>query len=314
MITLPVTVTGDHWINPQQVHLALSVSDPNETVVLDLCAEGPSLHSLGLVDLVIEHCEQTGRNPNTIYLSRWSNPVESTPFQLANRSSVSHFYWGAKRYWPNKAIPCQQGHLFGMFVGRPTLPRLALLRYLASTGNSLLSMMQGGQIPDAANGINLDYKKFGPSTDLLEWYTKCGLQSIDGSCIRDQYQLDKNTNQSLLSHYHRFHVEIVSESYIYGDTFFPTEKTVRPLAAGKPVIVMGPKHFLHRLREQGFRTWNDCWDETYDELEGPARLEAIKDVIQQLTSCTTNGHDFMIHADHNRENLSRLIEKHQPGT
>ena len=313
MITIPVTVTGDHWLNVEQVKTSLALSDPKETLVLDICAEGPSLSRLGVIDTVLTHCEQTQRDPKTVYISRWSNPVEHTPFQRTHRSDISHFYWGSDRYWPDKAIACEQDNTWGFFMGRPTIPRLLLLQMLADGRDSVLSRMLGGAVP-RSQGVNLDVAEFGDRPDLVAWYAACDLASLDGATIRDQYNAEKNTNRSLLDHYHRFHVELVAESYIYGETFFPTEKTVRPLAAGKPIIVMGPRHFLRRLKQQGFRTWSDLWDESYDELEGAARLEAIQQVIAHVRR---SRRDILpgvtLHAEHNREVLSRINQKHRPG-
>jgi len=313
MITIPITVTGDHWLNPEQVKTSLALSDPKETLVLDICAEGPSLSRLGVIDAVLKHCAQVERDPKTVWISRWSNPVESIPFQRTHRSDVSHFYWGSDRYWPAEPISCDHGALWGFFMGRPTIPRLLLSQTLIATGDALLSKMQGGSVPNA-RGVDLDREEFGDQPELTTWYATCGISSLDGSTIRDQYNAEKNTNLSLLDHYHRFHIEIVAESYIYGDTFFPTEKTVRPMAAGKPMIVMGPRHFLQRLRDQGFRTWRDLWDESYDELEGAARLSKIQALIVDLAQ--QRDHvlpDLWLHSEHNRTTLSTLIDKHRPG-
>ena len=312
MITIPVAVTGDHWLNPKQVKTSLALSDPHETLMLDICAEGPSLWRLGLIDMVLAHCEKTQRDIKTVYISRWSNPVESIPFQRAGRADVSHFYWGSDRYWPAEPISCGQGALWGFFMGRPTIPRLLLSQTLIATGDALLSKMQGGLVPNA-QGVDLDREEFGDLPELATWYATCDIPSLDGATIRDQYNAEKNTNQSLLDHYHRFHVELVAESYIYGETFFPTEKTVRPMAAGKPIIVMGPRHFLQRLRDQGFRTWGDLWDESYDKLEGVQRLSMIKAVIDDVQQRRADIlHYLQQHNEHNRTVLSALVEKHRP--
>jgi hypothetical protein len=199
-------------------------------------------------------------------------------------------------------------------MGRPTIPRLRLLQYIFNTGDALLSRMQGGKTPDADQCIDLDSQEFGRCPDLASWYDTCGIASLDGAGIRDQYRSDRNTNLALMAWYDQFHIEIVAESYIYGETFFPTEKTVRPISAGKPMIVMGPKYFLRRLRDQGFRTWSDIWDESYDDLEGPARLSRI----QILMSDLQHQRDKIIsvcqrHAEHNRAALAELVQKYRPG-
>ncbi len=314
MITVPITVTGDHWLNPEEVRMALALSDPRETVVLDICAEGPSLWRLGVIDTIMSHCKSRDRDPETVYISHWSNPVESVPFQRVDRSDVSHFYWQSDRYWPPACVPCDQGHLWGFFMGRPTLPRLILLQRLFQTEDALISCMLGGKIPDSSQGVDIDSQEFGVRPDLASWYQDCNIPSLDGASIRDQYLPDQNTNLSIMAWYDRFHIEIVTESYIYGDTFFPTEKTVRPMSAGKPIIVMGPRFFLRRLQSQGFKTWADVWDESYDDLEGAARLakiEAIIADIQQrrneiISTC-------MKHAEHNRTTLAQLVQRHRPG-
>jgi len=313
MITIPVTVTGDHWLNPEKVLTSLTLSDPRKTLVLDICAEGPSLWRLGLIDMLLKHCEDVRRDPNTVYISRWSNPIETLPFQRTHRSDISHFYWGSDRYWPSEIMFCTQGRLWGFFMGRPTIPRLLLLQFLSTNSDVLLSRMTGGVVPDTC-GINLDLAEFGNRADLAEWYLGCNIASLDGASIRDQYNAEKNTNQSLLTYYHQFHIEIVTESYLYGETFFPTEKTVRPLAAGKPIIVMGPRQFLRRLREQGFRTWSDLWDESYDDLEGLARLTKIQTVIGEVQRQRDQVLPYLAqHAEHNRSKLAELVRKHRPG-
>ena len=210
MITIPVTVTGDHWLNPEQVKTSLALSDPYESLVFDFCAEGPSLWRLGVIDTVLAHCEQNHRDPKTVYISRWSNPVESIPFQRAGRSDISHFYWGSDRYWPPAVVPCQHGVLWAFFMGRPTVPRLIILHHLARAGDVLLSRMLGGSVPKADQGVDVDSQEFGQRPDLESWYHACDIPSLDGACIRDQYRTDRNTNLSLMSWYDRFHIEIVA--------------------------------------------------------------------------------------------------------
>lgn len=86
------------------------------------------------------------------------------------------------------------------------------------------------------------------------------------------------------------------------------------MSAGKPMIVMGPRHFLRRLRDQGFQTWADIWDETYDDFEGPERMAQIQTVIRDVQQRRDEIiPTVMRHAEHNRAVLTRLIDKHRPG-
>jgi len=106
-----------------------------------------------------------------------------------------------------------------------------------------------------------------------------------------------------LEHYDQFVTELVAETYTIGNTFFPTEKTLRPVMAARPILVYGPKYFLSRLRDLGFETYSTCWDESYDELEGPARWQAIKKLILQIEVTDV----AWAIAYRNRQHLKRMI-------
>ena len=50
----------------------------------------------------------------------------------------------------------------------------------------------------------------------------------------------------------------------------------------KPMIVMASKNYLAYLRQLGFRTFADFWDEDYDGYEGADRYVRILDLIDSL--------------------------------
>ena len=79
--------------------------------------------------------------------------------------------------------------------------------------------------------------------------------------------------------YKNFLIDIVAETFTTGDCFFITEKTVRPMLLKKPMIVMGSQDCLNYLRQMGFRTFGDFWDETYDGYKGRERYLRILDLL-----------------------------------
>jgi len=83
--------------------------------------------------------------------------------------------------------------------------------------------------------------------------------------------------------YKHFLIDIVAETFTSGDCFFVTEKTVRPMLLKKPFIVMGSKDYLCYLRQLGFRTFHDFWDEEYDGYEGRERYLRILQLIDNLS-------------------------------
>jgi hypothetical protein len=130
----------------------------------------------------------------------------------------------------------------------------------------------------------------GQEQDVIDWFATQKFSSLDGRTVRDQFGDPNNHfihNQSLLKHYHKFNIELVCESYTLGQTFFPTEKTVRPIAGTKPWIIYAAPGFIQQLKCMGFRSFDSVWDESYDQLEGPDRWSAMKKVIQNLVNLDT---------------------------
>ena len=82
--------------------------------------------------------------------------------------------------------------------------------------------------------------------------------------------------------YHNFFVEIVVETYFTGSTFFPTEKTWRPILLKTPFIVQGPQDYLSNLKKLGFQTFDKWWDEGYSEDPADHQIVEIQKVIDTI--------------------------------
>lgn len=283
-----IQVCGDHWLNTDPAQQQLDqISDPDIPLLLRVNSEGPSLGALGVIDMVMRHCQRTGRDPTKIMVQSWLNEVEIAPFQKIGRFLYSHFFWMSRRYWQHDPQPNTQEHRFGLFVGRRTLPRRVIMHHMwhQYRDTSLLSVMRD-PIAMPAWGVDLDLARSWHSNqdhqEFDAWWQSPPVDSIDSMSVGAQYQADQNTNLSVLGHYHRFGLELVCESYCRGETFFVTEKTVRPMVGMKPMIVYGPRRYLERLRNHGFRTWQELWSENYDRYEGPERWEVIKILLESL--------------------------------
>jgi len=232
---------------------------------------------------------------------------------------MSHFFWLCEKYITDIQAATHE-RKFGLFVGRRTASRMRMLwdMWQHHQTRCLFSLMPSivrfdpCQIPV---GINLDtMSDWIPEADkeeFLSWCLDPPIKSIDGHRVQDQYCPEQNTNRDLLKHYHRFDIEIVIETYTRGDCFMPTEKTVRPLSAGKPVLIYGPKNFLSRLKDIGFQTYNDYWDESYDLLEGPERWNAMLGIINNLALADLSTSIDNIR-EHNRYRVRDIMDKHRP--
>jgi len=84
-------------------------------------------------------------------------------------------------------------------------------------------------------------------------------------------------------------ISVVGETIANNNCFFVTEKTAKPLMAGRPFIMLGGQHYLKRLRSLGFSTFNPVIDESYDEIADEKErmvaafksFKALKELDQQ---------------------------------
>lgn len=78
-------------------------------------------------------------------------------------------------------------------------------------------------------------------------------------------------------------VYVPTETVYFGRRTHLTEKTFKAIALEMPFILMAPAGSLEYLREYGFQTFHDIWDESYDqETDDIKRVEKVIDVLTQL--------------------------------
>lgn len=81
----------------------------------------------------------------------------------------------------------------------------------------------------------------------------------------------------------RCFIEIVSETSYTKNLIGFTEKTFKPFLSKKPFILVGAAGSLEKLKQLGYKTFGDFWDESYDTIECPVeRIRAIGKLILDL--------------------------------
>jgi len=79
-------------------------------------------------------------------------------------------------------------------------------------------------------------------------------------------------------------LHIVSET-VWQDKIHFTEKIFKPIVLHQPFVVLQAPGSLQYLRDYGFKTFGDWWDESYDLIQDPdERLSAIADIINWIPS------------------------------
>jgi hypothetical protein len=82
-------------------------------------------------------------------------------------------------------------------------------------------------------------------------------------------------------------VSIITETNFELSELTATEKTWKPAKEKHPFIMVGAAGALRTLREFGFQTFDEFWDESYDDIEDPRqRLYKIVQVCKEIGSWT----------------------------
>lgn len=97
---------------------------------------------------------------------------------------------------------------------------------------------------------------------------------------------NSHTN-GLHSVYQNCFVDVVNETRFAQPTANFSEKVFQAMQYQKPFIVVAPPKTLEYIKSLGFRTFNDFWDESYDdELDHGERLAKIFDLITEISNMT----------------------------
>jgi hypothetical protein len=313
---IEIRVAGDRWMNPDEVAQQIQNCRGEHSLLFTVNSEGPSFYALGIIDVITKNITEIGIPPDQVWIDGWHNMKETIPFKRVYQPKISHFFWMSDSYRHATRLPFADSWPMAFFVGRLTFERSVMLWDVSQRWPSqvLISLMrQSGQLDFSLEHVTTPWIDPDRSQEFMNWIQSSPFESITGHSVRDQYIPDNNTNRDLVAHYDRFSVELVAETYCLGDTFFPTEKIVRPISQGKPVLVYGPRYFLARLRELGFQTWGDIWNESYDELTGHDRWEAIATVADHvITAKTYLDPKIEIISQHNIRVLNNIIDKYGP--
>jgi len=277
------------------------LENQNQSIVIENGTEGCCARSVGLytildkfkfADVIIETSNILETHPayKVKYVLPWkfiniSQPVESE-----------------LHAWNKTA-------LFGTLYGRPLWHRLGIAAHLLTHYSDI------SKVGFVANPANQDQRELYELTQLWQHSPQSFVnfantqhllplvhQDIDnyapGSTLTDGFVAQTKKI------YPNFLVDIVAETFISGDCFFITEKTIRPMLLKKPFIVMGSKNFLGYLRQLGFKTFYEFWDENYDGYADGNRYNHILKLIDQVATMRPDELEAMYHSmqdvlDHN---------------
>lgn len=98
-------------------------------------------------------------------------------------------------------------------------------------------------------------------------------------------------NQALdlnLGFYQNYPINLISETFFFTDSIFPSEKIWKPMLMGQIFIVMSSAGYLQALRNFGFKTFHPFINEEYDLMNDPIeRSHAIVKSLKEIVNLST---------------------------
>ncbi len=89
-------------------------------------------------------------------------------------------------------------------------------------------------------------------------------------------------------------IEVVLETLFDDSRWHLTEKALRPIACGKPFILMATAGSLQYLRNHGFETFDGLIDESYDLItDSRARLDAVVQEMKKIAALNSNAKQLL---------------------
>ena len=136
--------------------------------------------------------------------------------------------------------------------------------------------------------------------NLISFPNICPYENRTVADLCDEYQIplgsvklpliiDRNTNHANDSHKidmwqlaDRSLIHVVTETVYYDRKNHLTEKTFKPIVMQQPFIIVSCRGSLEYLKSYGFKTFNEFWNESYDDADDTVRIIKVAKLLADL--------------------------------
>jgi hypothetical protein len=305
----------------------------DQNIDIDFSPEGSCAEYLGLYRMLDDFCTKTGYQKNRITIST-ANMIENHAEYRIVKDAESWYEIAEINQWLHSHNYCPETrglrYHFSNFISRSNWPRLwtaTILdhyhsdktlqtyhydvnrenyNYNGYIGIDELMKHQCDLVPQAAKfittcprTIDLDFLKTADYSNSLYQHTA------------SYYPIQSPANLNLLQYYQHIFVDVVVEANVSGNCFLCTEKTWRPIVAGRPFITVSNYNFLRNLKRLGFKTFDQWWDESYDDWGEQDRIKKIQVILDEISSWSLTKLETVLHQmkptlDHNSALFQKL--------
>ena len=287
MITLP---NKDRLIQDLEYRVVDIIKEYQETgeVIISTNYEGICLDHCNFYSLLDYICEKFNINKSKVTIETCNRLEKHDQYKIITQN---RFYFAStKESIPNDYIPSKEKLLkhIGCFVGKLNWNRAIILSWLAKNYADQCLLTCHYKDEDAhkleSELTELNFFNSSELSNVVEFLKYCPIE-IDESF--EEFTILQPKNLTIIKQYKNIFLDLVAETYIMGNTFYVTEKTLRPIIAKTPFIILGPKNYLANLKQLGYKTFSKWWDESYDHHEGVQRIEEIKKILQKILAMST---------------------------
>jgi hypothetical protein len=288
MIIIP-NIDGKIWNIEQHTIDIVDCIINHRQIQITLNGEGPDARELGLYSLLDNICNRYSYSKNSITIIT-CNQLEShseyciriqPPLYIASAQKFA-----SQTQLPEKTFGNEFKH-FGLFVGRSNWLRLWLASYLHKNyvDKTALTFHYDSTLDFHQDHLGLDdLVRFNTAQikdlDPMQLIAKCPI--VDQTV--ESYPILTPAHFNISKIYHTFFLEVVCETYCRGNSFYPTEKTWRPIINRTPFIIQGPRNFTKNLQRLGFKTFSNWFDESHGQDEYSYQPTGICATLDRLAT------------------------------
>ena len=194
--------------------------------------------------------------------------------------------------------------LFAKFLAREQLIEPNMIAINSSTERKIKKHVKDSTLIQNGGNDEWFYNK-----NLLNLWSDQEIQYTKHNLIDQNY--NRNTHDWLRNSA----IHIVSETAFHYPYNFYTEKTTSAILSNRPFIMIGPYKNLYYLRQKGFKTFGNIFDESYDSIKDPnLRFEKIMELVMCLNKKSQKELNLMVENSqkilyHNYDLLLDKIQK-----
>lgn len=293
-------------------------------IILDFHLEGPCLLRNDLYAVLDEFCNKTQTKKSQIKIHTGNALEKHHEYEIVFQPEYWYELELIKHWLLTNSLNIKRDPIkhFGIFVGRASWSRNWISAIMHRYKDKTLQTFHSGfnqnyvvskrdNTTDLLDLDNLNKFKCNIVPEVAKFLSECPINQINDLVLIQNtkmfieanndncFPIQHPANLNILRWYNNIFVDIVCETRVVGNVFFVTEKTWRCIVARRPFIIVGPTNFLTNLKRLGFQTFNEFWNEGYDEYPPSHRINEIEILIHIL-------------ADKSITELHKMLEKMQP--